>query len=196
MIGYDLAKPSTQRSQKLGIVEKCSVPNTEMQIIEVDLVHSIGGYLSKELRSYRNVVTILDLQHVHYPGFFSKLEVETREANYQIAIQLADRVICTSNAVMEDVRARYSVPDEKLESIWVMTSSHAWLTLSPSYAAKVPIGLSVSGDFIFYPSHSWPHKNHVNLLKAFARDKSDRPDLKLVLAGGGFDSSHPAAKIG
>ena len=38
--------------------------------------------------------------------------------------------------------------------------------------------------FILYPAITYPHKNHITLVAAFARLSETRPDLRLVLTGG------------
>jgi glycosyltransferase involved in cell wall biosynthesis len=45
--------------------------------------------------------------------------------------------------------------------------------------------------FIFYPARAWPHKNHARLFEAFALLRRDRPELKLVLTGGGHSGTVP-----
>ncbi len=39
--------------------------------------------------------------------------------------------------------------------------------------------------FLLYPAKPWPHKNHARLLEAFALLRRERPELRLVLTGGG-----------
>jgi glycosyltransferase involved in cell wall biosynthesis len=39
--------------------------------------------------------------------------------------------------------------------------------------------------FVLYPARAWPHKNHARLLEAFAFVRRRRPELRLVLTGGG-----------
>jgi len=41
--------------------------------------------------------------------------------------------------------------------------------------------------FILYPARPWPHKNHVRLFQAFATLRKTRPQLRLVLTGGGLE---------
>ena len=50
-------------------------------------------------------------------------------------------------------------------------------------------------QFLLYPARPWPHKNHARLFEAFALLRRERPDLRLVLTGGGHDS-HDAARGG
>jgi glycosyltransferase involved in cell wall biosynthesis len=53
-------------------------------------------------------------------------------------------------------------------------------------------GLYRPGDeprepFLLYPARRWPHKNHERLFEAFALIRRERPELELVLTGGGHE---------
>jgi glycosyltransferase involved in cell wall biosynthesis len=45
--------------------------------------------------------------------------------------------------------------------------------------------------FLLYPARPWPHKNHRRLFEAFAVLRRSRPELRLVLTGGGDFGSVP-----
>ena len=45
--------------------------------------------------------------------------------------------------------------------------------------------------FLLYPARRWPHKNHERLFEAFALVRRERPELRLVLTGGGEFGSVP-----
>ena len=137
-------------SNRLGIVRTGSA-EVKTRITEVDLVHSIGGYVSPEFYGYRNVVTILDLQHRHHPGFFDETEVEAREANHELALELAEKVICISDAVRQDVQKSFRIPGEKLVTIWPIPSSHVWIDLLEGVRAKIRKKCALVDDYIFYP---------------------------------------------
>jgi glycosyltransferase involved in cell wall biosynthesis len=44
---------------------------------------------------------------------------------------------------------------------------------------------------ILYPARPWPHKNHTRLFEAFESLRETRPQLRLVLTGGGLDRLEP-----
>ena len=44
---------------------------------------------------------------------------------------------------------------------------------------------------LLYPARPWPHKNHTRLFEAFATLRETRPQLRLVLTGGGLDRLEP-----
>ena len=184
-----LEAPRDGPFRHLGVVHTGEIVNK--WIIEIDLVHSIGGYVSHEFHGYRNVVTILDLQHRHCPGFFDENEVEAREANHQLALELSERVICISDAVRQDVQKNFDIPLKKLVTIWPIPSSYFWMDLPDGVSAKIQKKYKLVDDYLFYPAHAWPHKNHETLVDAFVILQKRFPKLKLVLAGGKFALDHP-----
>jgi glycosyltransferase involved in cell wall biosynthesis len=126
------------------------------------------------------VVTLHDLQHLDLPAMFPRAERLFRRLVWHPSIRRADRVIVIS----EFVRDR----------------AVALLGLDPARIRVVPQGLDhgrlAPGDggrepFLLYPARRWPHKNHERLFEAFALVRRERPDLRLVLTGGGDFSSLP-----
>ena len=188
-----LDNSSSVYGNRLGIVQTASATK-KGRLVEVDLVHSIGGYVSPEFYGYRNVVTILDLQHRHFPKFFDEVEVEVREANHKLAIDLAEKVICISDAVRRDVQQSYGVSESKVETIWPIPNGHFWMNLPEGVSGKFREKFKLNDINLFYPANAWPHKNHETLVDAFALLCKRFPNLKLILTGGNFASDHPARK--
>ena len=70
------------------------------------------------------------------------------------------------------------------------------LGLPPEHVHAIPWGVDHErfrpGDeerepFLLYPARPWPHKNHARLFEAFASLREERPELRLVLTGGGHE---------
>jgi glycosyltransferase involved in cell wall biosynthesis len=121
-----------------------------------------------------SVVTLHDLQHIDLPGMFSRSTRAFRRVAYDRAARRARVVI---------------VPSE-----FVRDRAVAALGLDPARVCVVPHGLDHDvfspadiprESFILYPARVWPHKNHARLIAALASLRRDRPDLELVLTGGG-----------
>ena len=49
---------------------------------------------------------------------------------------------------------------------------------------RVRRAYGITGPFFLYPAITYPHKNHLTLLRAFADLRSTHPDANLVLTGG------------
>ncbi len=126
----------------------------------------------------RTIVTLHDLQHRDLPSMFSRAERAYRSLAYDRAARHADRVI-----VMSEFVRRRAIDVLGLEPGLVRVAplglDHA--TLSPGAAEREP--------FLLYPARPWPHKNHRRLFEALPLIRRERPELRLVLTGGGhFDA--------
>lgn len=128
-----------------------------------------------------SVVTLHDVQHLDLPSMFPRSERAFRSLAWHPSVLKAERVIVISEFVRERAVARLGVREERIR--------------------VVPLGLDherlrpESGDrepFVLYPARRWPHKNHERLFDAFALVRAERPDLRLVLTGGGDFSDVPA----
>ena len=127
-----------------------------------------------------SVVTLHDLQHLDLPQLFPRSERLFRALAWHRSIRGADRVIVISEFVRERAIAE--------------------LGLDPDRVRVVPLGLDhtrlrpgvAREPFLFYPARRWPHKNHERLYEAFELLRKERPELRLVLTGGGDFSDAPA----
>jgi glycosyltransferase involved in cell wall biosynthesis len=123
------------------------------------------------------VVTLHDLQHVDLPGMFSRSTRLFRRFAYDRAARRA-RVVVVPSAFVRD-------------------RAVAALGLDPARVSVVPHGVDHSifcpadvprESFILYPARVWPHKNHPRLIAAVSILRRERPDLELVLTGGGTEA--------
>ena len=145
---------------------------------------------------FPGVLTINDLQHLHYPQFFSQEEYAERERLYRESAERAIHIICISEFTRQDVHRQYGIPLEKMSTVWIIPSRNIWQPLSESERATLLAGMQLTGPFFFFPAHCWPHKNHERLVEAFLRVASDLPaDIKLVMTGRPFPDDNPAAMM-
>jgi glycosyltransferase involved in cell wall biosynthesis len=128
-----------------------------------------------------SVVTLHDVQHLDLPGMFPRSERAFRAVAWHRSVRGADRVIVISEFVRDRAAKQ--------------------LGLDPSRMRVVPLGLDHSSlvpgtagrePFVLYPARRWPHKNHERLFEAFALVQRGRPEVRLVLTGGGEFSALPA----
>ena len=181
-------------SRRIGVASKPGVTLADRYSIEIDLVHAIGGYLSEELQGYRSVVTAHDLQHLHLPENFDSKELGARSNNYAASFESASAIACVSESVASDVINRYSIDPAKVATIWNIPSGASLEPVSASVAKKAIRKLVGDRAFLFFPSHAWPHKNHLALIEAFAGISKRKTNIHLVMTGGRFSERHPVAK--
>lgn len=186
---YELGQSEAGRSKRLGLRGE-----SPRAVMEIDCVHSIGGWVAQELRQYCGVVTIHDLQHLHFPENFDRVELGARNANYEASIESVNKTLCVSEDARGDVLARFQIEEENVETVWNIPPGATLENLDEALVWKTLRAMGIESEYLFFPSHAWPHKNHLTLVEAFAMICEQRPKLKLILSGGKFDDAHPAAK--
>ena len=122
------------------------------------------------------VVTVHDLQHLDHPELFSRAERLWRARTHERSARAADAVV---------------VPSQ-----FVRRRAIELLGLAPEHVHAIPWGVDHERfrpgskereQFLLYPARPWPHKNHARLFEAFALLREERPELRLVLTGGGHE---------
>jgi glycosyltransferase involved in cell wall biosynthesis len=127
-----------------------------------------------------SVVTLQDLQHLDLPELFSPGERAFRALAYHRSARSATRLVVPSAFTRGRTVTLLGVNPERIRVI-PYGIDHARFT--PGDEAREP--------FLLYPARPWPHKNHARLLEAFAILRRDRPELRLVLTGGGHSGDGP-----
>jgi glycosyltransferase involved in cell wall biosynthesis len=103
-----------------------------------------------------------DLQHLHFPRFFTADELATRDRVYPAACAAARAVVVEARWVKNDVCRSFGIADEKILVIPIGPPKDR--AVSSEGAPKSRRGLPER--FILYPAQAWPHKNHLTLLEA------------------------------
>jgi glycosyltransferase involved in cell wall biosynthesis len=127
-----------------------------------------------------SVVTLHDVQHLDLPQMFPRAERRFRSVAYDRSARGAQRVIVISEFVRERALEKLGLDPERVRVIPLGLDHDE---LQPGAVEREP--------FLLYPARRWPHKNHERLFEAFALLRRERPELRLVLTGGGDFSGVP-----
>lgn len=135
-----------------------------------------------------------DLQHMRYPKHFSVPQLLWRRMLYPAAARAVAKLQASTNAMKHEfVECLPQLREGQIEVIQEGTDIEAFSTVGVAGAAKDKLGLAV--PFLFYPAQLWPHKNHIQLLKALAvvRQRCGL-ELPLVLTGQKFGAANSIAE--
>jgi glycosyltransferase involved in cell wall biosynthesis len=131
-----------------------------------DVVHfpMQRGYLTR----IPSIFQPWDLQHLHYPKFFTQRAIRIRESTYRAFCSQAAYVCVQTQWTKADIQERYGLSEDKLVVI-------RWGSVLDSYAGptqeelqSVRTRYQLPDQFFFYPAATWPHKNHEVILRALA----------------------------
>jgi glycosyltransferase involved in cell wall biosynthesis len=126
------------------------------------------------------IVTLHDVQHRDLPEFFGPARRSFRRLAYDRAARSASAVVVTSEFVRERARDALDLDPGRCHVV-PLAIDHT--VFRPSDGEREAI--------ILYPARGWPHKNHARLFKAFGALRETRPQLRLILTGGGLDRLEP-----
>ncbi len=117
----------------------------------------------------RSIYNPHDLQHRHFPDFFSKAELLWRESHYGAACRAANTIAVASEWVKQDIVAKLAVESSKVQVIpdTIPTETYSGATPLPKELEWLPT------DYMFFPAQTWPHKNHLRLLDAMALNRDE-----------------------
>jgi glycosyltransferase involved in cell wall biosynthesis len=137
-----------------------------------------------------------DLQHLHYPQFFSPTDLAIRETIYPAGCHFARTVIVNSQWVKEDLTRQYALPPTKIQVIPEAAPTQLGPPLSERTIDDIKDQYGLDPGFVLYPGVTWPHKNHLRLLEALAYLR-DRRGLRvlLVCTGARHEPSWPQLEL-
>ena len=115
-----------------------------------------------------------DLQHVHFPEFFTPIERKRREAMYGALCRAAALVPVMSSWVKDDVVRHYQLEPDKVRVVPWAPVVRSYPEPSAGDLVRTRERLRLPEAFALYPAHTWGHKNHLRLLEAvaFLRDQA------------------------
>ena len=113
-----------------------------------------------------------DLQHLHYPQFFSKTAFDLRQRYYRAFCDRASFICVQANWTKQDVLQHYGPPADKVVVIPWGAVFDAYKAPSPEATHLIVEKYSLPKQFFFYPAATWAHKNHETIFRALQILKS------------------------
>jgi glycosyltransferase involved in cell wall biosynthesis len=131
-----------------------------------DVVHF--PYQSFTLCALPMIYNPHDLQHLHYPQFFTPPAIAWRETIYPAGCHFAHTVVVGSQWIKQDIVRHYRIDPDKIQVIPWAPPTQAYPEPSPEALAAVKARYQLHQPFALYPAMTWEHKNHLRLLEALA----------------------------
>jgi glycosyltransferase involved in cell wall biosynthesis len=165
-----------------GIVRKC----------RADLYHTTGNILPLAVPC-KTVATILDLQVLYYPANFPFIRRNYLRAMLPLTVMRADRVVAISEFVRLDILRHYPVRPEKVTTIPLAGLTPEEIT-DGTDARDIRAMYNLPPRFLLSVGGSYPHKNLVRMVEAYARVAEEIPDI-LVIVGEAFGLRGPLMEV-
>jgi glycosyltransferase involved in cell wall biosynthesis len=157
----------------------------EIEGLEPDLVHFPQSVMDPLTLSLPCVLTLHDIQQEHHPEFFTAQELWFRQRTYKPSAEKASLIITDSGFTRQTLVEKYQVPATKIFPIFMGVDHTIFRPGHPQEdLQRLREKYRLPERFAFYPANTWPHKNHVRLVRAWALlRRRARADCPLVLTG-------------
>ncbi len=152
-----------------------------------DVIHF--PYQEVVITALPSVFSPYDLQHLHFPQFFTPSEIARRELVYPQGCRLARIITVASQWSKNDIVAQYNIAPEKIQVIPLAPPTKAYAPSIEKVQQIVHNQYKLPTEFAFFPAMTWPHKNHLRLLEALAKLR-DQQGLRVNLVCTGKQLSH------
>lgn len=133
-----------------------------------------------------------DLQHLHYPQFWTAAELGWRETVYPAACHFSNTVVVGSEWIKQDVLRHYRLHPDKVQIIPWAPPTAQYPQIDQAHLDEAKQRLALPEAFAFYPAVTWPHKNHIRLLEAIAQLRDQKGlRVNLVCTGSPYKPHWP-----
>lgn len=132
-----------------------------------------------------------DLQHLHFPQYFTPRHRLIRERRYRSFCGQARRVVVGSSWARRDLLARYGLPPERVRAVPLASVLPFLPAPADADLAAAKRKYALPDAFAFYPARTWPHKNHTGLLEALAILRDQRGLVVPLVASGALQEYFP-----
>ncbi|MEO5837172.1 MAG: glycosyltransferase family 1 protein [Acidimicrobiales bacterium] len=139
-------------------------PNgSPLEAFEPDVIHF--AHQRGEITRYPSVYEPWDLQHLHFPEHFSSAEYSRRDRWYRALCDDAAMVVVHCDAVRRDL-TRWGIADERIAVVPMASVLSLRPALDPDEAGRRRERFALPPRYALFPAQSWPHKNHLRLVRA------------------------------
>jgi len=150
--------------------------------IKPDIYHHPHFDLPLGIRT-RAVITVHDLKYIHHPEYFSGnryLKKCYMFNKLKHSIQRSKQVIAISSATKNDLISHFQVDHKKIQ---VIHHGNTSLPISGNRSDYITTNYNINHPYILFVGERRPHKNIVNLIKAFkllCESYSKKIDLVII----------------
>ncbi|MBI1912011.1 MAG: glycosyltransferase [Deltaproteobacteria bacterium] len=141
------------------------------------------------------VVNIPDLQHEFFPEFFSKKVLKWRKENFKNSADHAAAVLTLSGFSKDTIVKLLGADRSKVYDIHLAAGEEYNSACDEDRKKEVKAKHSLPDFFGFFPANTWPHKNHLNLIKALKIYSEKYGSCPQVILTGASDEGHTAFMV-
>jgi len=174
-------------SPKLGYLGKPWIKDW-LRSLDLDLLYYPTLWQQELLLDIPIVAQLYDMQHIYYPGFW-KHDKFQRHTVFGWYRNHACLITCNFDFVANDIKKYLKVPGERIGTIFLAPPIVP--PIDNVYGRSIKEKFNLPEHYFIYPAATWPHKNHINLVRAVARCVSLGLEIFCVCPGENTEWLYP-----
>ena len=135
------------------------------------------------LTSVPSIYQPWDLQHCHYPEFFTPEDVRLRNVRYTAFCHQARYVCIQTEWGKQDLVHQYGIDPAKIVVVRWGTAFEAYHPPLETDVTNTREEFGLPANFFLYPAITWPHKNHELILRALGELRAAGRPVHVVFTG-------------
>ena len=160
--------------------------------LSLDVLHFPIHWMYPQGVEVPTVLSPHDIQHVHFPQFFSNDELKFRERLTYASCKCATTIVTQSQFMKDDLVQQLNLNPEKINVVPVAADGIFQEPVTHSQLEDARNEYRLPHRFIYYPAQLWPHKNHVALIRVLSGlRRNNHLEIPLILTGSrqtGYDA--------
>ncbi|UCC53935.1 MAG: glycosyltransferase family 4 protein, partial [Anaerolineaceae bacterium] len=151
---------------------------------KLDVLHS-PDFIPPSFGAKRHVITVHDLNFVHFPGFITEESRNFYARQIAWAVQKADHIAADSHHTRRDLIELLEVPPNKITTIHLAANPIFLRQPAKRSVDRTLEDLNLSRGYVLFVGTLSPRKNVEGLVRAYSRLAREASfDSPLILAGG------------
>lgn len=140
---------------------------------DLDLLHVPRQHSPAYLLKFPVVITMHDVQHFHFPEFFSPIERIYKSLSYYTSLCECEHVIVSYKHIKEDIVKYFPLTDKQV-SVCPVPMDQDWVSEDEeTKPMQVKVKYNIPDQFILTPAATWEHKNHLAVIEAISILRSE-----------------------
>lgn len=134
-------------------------------VLDCDIAISMAGFTHPDLLKLPTLLVVPDIQHEFFPNNFTTQELASRQHSFNTSIQRARTICAISAFTRQTLIDKLQVPAGKILVTPLAADPRITQPVAPEIQVSVLQKYSLKPGYLFYPALTWPHKNHLNLIR-------------------------------
>jgi len=137
-----------------------------------------------------SVVMIFDIQQEYFPSNFNWKVLYMRKHKTAYTVKSADMLLTISQFTKSTLIEKLQADPNKIQVTWLDGDQSFRHSADAQEKLRVKKKYMLPDEYIYYPANTWPHKNHLRLLKAYYLLKKKKGFQPKLLFTGAKNNAH------